>query len=68
MEDRVGSKEAAYRISMASAANMPVDNSAKVQGLSLSAATLALNSNIFSDGQAFAALSRGKDLSNNRLS
>jgi ATP-dependent DNA helicase PIF1 len=34
----------------------------KVQGLSLPAVTVALNSNIFSDGQAYVALSRGKDL------
>ncbi|EFZ03871.1 P-loop NTPase superfamily protein [Metarhizium robertsii ARSEF 23] len=34
----------------------------KVQGLSLPDVTVALNSNIFSDGQAYAALSRGKDL------
>lgn len=34
----------------------------KVQGLSLPAVTVALNSNIFSDGQAYVALSRAKDL------
>jgi ATP-dependent DNA helicase PIF1 len=34
----------------------------KVQGLSLPAITVALNSNIFSDGQAYVALSRAKDL------
>ncbi|KID81260.1 hypothetical protein MGU_11360 [Metarhizium guizhouense ARSEF 977] len=34
----------------------------KVQGLSLLAVTVALNSNIFSDGQAYVVLSRGKDL------
>ncbi|KID83911.1 DNA helicase PIF1, ATP-dependent [Metarhizium guizhouense ARSEF 977] len=34
----------------------------KVQGLSLPAVTVALNSNVFSDGQAYVALSRGKDL------
>jgi ATP-dependent DNA helicase PIF1 len=34
----------------------------KVQGLSLPAITVALNCNIFSDWQAYVALSRGKDL------
>jgi ATP-dependent DNA helicase PIF1 len=34
----------------------------KVQGLSLPSITIALNRNIFSDGQAYVALSRGKDL------
>jgi ATP-dependent DNA helicase PIF1 len=34
----------------------------KVQGLSLPAITVALNCNFFSDGQAYVALSRGKDL------
>ena len=36
----------------------------KVQGLSLLSITIALNCNIFSDGQAYVALSRGKDLEN----
>lgn len=34
----------------------------KVQSLSLPAITVALNRNIFSDGQAYVALSRGKEL------
>ena len=34
----------------------------KVQGLSLPSVTIALNSNIFSDGQAYVALSRGRRL------